>query len=93
VSPAVILSGTALLQRILNHPLQPRKPLEKRAHMNLFKTFTLKWWQAGLFKWGMLALGIAIGTYWHDFFGGYLLILVLLAVVSLTYVTYVWGKQ
>jgi hypothetical protein len=61
--------------------------------MNVFKTFTLKWWQAGLFKSGMLALGIAIGTYWHDFFGDYLLILIIVAVVSLAYVTYAWWKQ
>ena len=25
--------------------------------LNLFKTFTLKWWQGSLFKLGMLALG------------------------------------
>ena len=41
----------------------------------------------------MLALGIAIGTYWHDFFAGYLLILIVVAAVSLAYVTYVWWKQ
>jgi len=45
--------------------------------MNIFKTFTFKWWQAGIFKLGMLALGIAIGTYWRDVFGAYLLILIL----------------
>jgi hypothetical protein len=61
--------------------------------MNLFKPFTLKWWQAAFFKWGMVALGIGIGSYWHDLFGGYLLILIIMAVVSLTYVTYVWWKQ
>jgi hypothetical protein len=61
--------------------------------MNLFKTFTLKWWQAGLFKWGVLALGIVIGTYWHNFFSGYLPVLIIFAVVSLAYVTYVWAKQ
>ena len=61
--------------------------------LNLFKTFTLKWWQGVFFKWGMLALGIAIGAYWHDFFGGYLPILIIVAVVSLAYVTYVWWKQ
>ena len=66
---------------------------KKGAPMNIFKTFTLKWWQAVVFKWGMLALGIAIGTYWHDVFGGYLFILIIVAVVSLAYVTYVWGKQ
>ena len=51
--------------------------------MDIFKTFTFKWWQAGVFKLGMLALGIAIGTYWRDVFGAYLLILITVAVVSL----------
>ena len=66
---------------------------KKGGRMNIFKTFTLKWWQAGFFKSGMLALGIAIGAYWHDFLGGYLFILIIVAVVSLAYVTYVWLKQ
>jgi hypothetical protein len=42
---------------------------KKGTRMNILKTFTLKWWQTGLFKFGMLALGIAIGAYWRDFFG------------------------
>lgn len=66
---------------------------KKGGHMNLFRTLTLKWWQAGAFKVGMLALGIAIGAYWHDVFGGYVLILLIVAAVSLAYVTYVWWRQ
>ncbi len=65
----------------------------KGARMDIFKRFTLKWWQAGLFKLGMLALGIAIGAYWHVFFDGRLFILILVAAVSLSYVTFVWWKQ
>jgi hypothetical protein len=61
--------------------------------MNLFKTFTLKWWQAGLFKWGLLALGIAVGAYWHEFFGSYLALLIVVAAACLAYVTYLWWKQ
>lgn len=61
--------------------------------MNIFKTFTLKWWQTSLFKLGMLALGVVIGTYWHLVFGDYLLVLIIVAAVSLAYVTYVWWKQ
>jgi hypothetical protein len=60
--------------------------------MNLFKTLTLRWWQISLFRLGLLALGIAIGAYWHDFFGGYILILIIVAAVSLAYVIYVWWK-
>ena len=65
----------------------------KGGRLNLFKTFTLKWWQGVFFKWGMLALGIAIGAYWQVFFGDYLLALILVAVVCLAYVTTVWWKQ
>jgi hypothetical protein len=61
--------------------------------MNLLKTFTLKWYQNAIFKIGMLSLGIVIGTYWHDFFGGYISFLMVVAAVSLTYVTYLWWKQ
>jgi hypothetical protein len=69
------------------------EPTKERARMNIFKTFTLKWWQTGLFKWGLLALGIAIGAYWHDLFSSYLPILMIIAAASLTYVSYVWWKQ
>ena len=61
--------------------------------MNLFKTFTLAWWQAGIFKVGMLTLGIVIGAYWQEIFGGYLPLLIIIAVVSLAYVSYVWWRQ
>jgi hypothetical protein len=61
--------------------------------MNVFKTFTLKWWQAGLFKWGLLSLGIAAGAYWHEFFGSYLVVLMIMAAATLACVTYVWWKQ
>ena len=61
--------------------------------MNICKTFTLKWWQTGIFKWGMLTLGIVVGAYWSDFFGAYLAILLIIAVPSLAYITYVWWKQ
>jgi energy-converting hydrogenase Eha subunit A len=50
--------------------------------MNPFKTLRLKWWQTGIFKTGMLALGIAIGAYLHDFFGGYLVVLTIVAAVT-----------
>jgi hypothetical protein len=61
--------------------------------MNLFKSFTLKWWQTGVFKWGMLAVGIAVGAYWHGIFSGFLPELIGIAAVCLGYVTVVWWKQ
>jgi len=61
--------------------------------MNIFKTFTLKWWQGALFKWGVLVLGIAVGAYGHDFFSSYLPLLIILSAISLSYITCVWWKQ
>ncbi len=61
--------------------------------MNLFKTFTLRWWQASLFKISMLAAGIAIGAYWSSFFLSFLGALIVVAVVAGTYVTIIWWRQ
>ena len=61
--------------------------------MNLFKTFTLKWWQGVLFKWGVFLVGIAVGAHWPVFFGAYLPILLAIAAVFLIYVGYVWWEQ
>ena len=61
--------------------------------MNLLKTFKFTWWQAGFFKVGMLATGIAIGAYWHDFAGSYLPVLIVVAILTLAYATYVWARQ
>lgn len=59
----------------------------------LFKTFTMTWWQVGIFKVGMLTLGTVVGVYWHEFLGNYLPFLFVMAAVSLAYVSYVWWKQ
>ena len=61
--------------------------------MNIFKSFTLQWWEGGLFKWGMFLLGIAVGAYWSGFFSAYIPVLVIIAIIFLSYVTYVWLKQ
>jgi len=61
--------------------------------MNLFKAFTMSWWQVGLFKLGMLALGMLIGVYFHAVLANYVAVLAVIAVLSLGYVTYVWLRQ
>ena len=68
-------------------------PMKTGSRMNMFKTFTLKWWETGIFKLGMYALGIAIGAYWHDFFSSYLMLLLIVAAISFAYITTVWWKQ
>jgi hypothetical protein len=60
---------------------------------NIFKSFTLTWWQGGMYKWGMLALGIAVGANWPGIFVSYLAALLVFAAITLGYIGYVWAKQ
>jgi hypothetical protein len=59
----------------------------------VFKSFTLKWPEAVLFKIGLLALGIVIGSHWPNLFASYFAALIGLAAICLAYITYVWWKQ
>lgn len=61
--------------------------------MNIFKDFTLKWWQTGIFKAAMLSLGIIIGSMWPELFKGWTPLLLLVFLVSVAYVTYIWWRQ
>jgi hypothetical protein len=70
-----------------------REQLVREFQMNIFKDFTLKWWQAGIFKLAMLSLGIIIGWAWPELFKVWTPLLFLLFLISVGYVTYVWWKQ
>ena len=54
--------------------------------MNIFKTFTLKWWEAAIFKLSLLSLGILLGSTWPDIFApwrGVLLVIFALSTLFL----------
>ena len=61
--------------------------------MKVLKSFTLKWWQGGMFKAAMISLGIVIGLTWPDFFAQWRLVLLGLFIVLGGYVTCVWWRQ
>jgi len=61
--------------------------------MNLFKSFTLTWWQAGLLKWSLIALGILIGSHWPNLFIPWSPALLILFVLPSIYLTWIWWKQ
>ena len=61
--------------------------------MSLFKSYTLTWWQIGIFKLALLSIGSVIGAYWHDFFGANLTALVVIAVIASGYTWYAALKQ
>lgn len=61
--------------------------------LKILKTFTLRWWEVGIFKAGMLGLGLAAGAYWHDLVAPFALGLAALAAIALAYITVIWWKQ
>jgi len=58
-----------------------------------FKSYTFTWWQIGIFKLALLAIGIAIGSYWHNFFSDYLVPLIIIAVIASVYIMFISLKQ
>jgi hypothetical protein len=61
--------------------------------MNLFKSFTLTWWQGSLFKLAMISFGIALGASWHEFFIRVTGIFWLLFIILGLYTTYIWWSS
>lgn len=61
--------------------------------MKIFKVYKYDWWQIGVFKFTLLCIGIAMGAYWHSFFGRYLIPLVILAALGSIYIWYISCKQ
>lgn len=61
--------------------------------MNIFKSYTFNWWQIGLFKLALLAIGILIGSYWSEFWGDLTWGLVVIAIATGVYVAYIALKQ
>ncbi|MCE9541351.1 hypothetical protein K8R03_02205 [Candidatus Kaiserbacteria bacterium] len=61
--------------------------------MNMFKTFSMKWWQVGIFKLSLLSAGVAIGAYWPQVFAPYISALVIIAVIAGLYTWYTWSKE
>jgi len=61
--------------------------------MNIFKSFTLKWWQGSLFKWSLVSLGILIGATWPDVFNAWRTVLLTLFILPTVYISCIWWKQ
>ena len=53
--------------------------------MTIFRNYTFTWWQMGLFKLCLLAIGVALGAYWSDVFTPYLTAIIVVAVLLTIY--------
>ena len=72
---------------------QVRKLGDDLVSLNLLKSLSMRWWQIGVFKVGMLAVGLIIGATWPGVVFPMVGLLAVLAVVSLSYVTWIWARQ
>ncbi|MDD5606722.1 MAG: hypothetical protein PHN37_02565 [Candidatus Pacebacteria bacterium] len=60
--------------------------------MKLFKSYTYTWWQIGIFKIALLAIGAIVGAYWSGFFLANLFIFILVAVIASLYLVWISFK-
>ena len=49
--------------------------------MNIFKNYTMTWWQVGLLKLAVLCIGVVLGSHWPQAFVPYTAILLIVAIV------------
>ena len=62
-------------------------------NINIFKTFTLFWWQVSVFKIGLASVGILLALYFPKFFKGLKPVWWALAVFSISYIAIIWLPQ
>lgn len=57
--------------------------------MRPFRSYTFTWVEIGIFKLAMIAIGIAIGAYVHEFVQDYILVVLVIALVGSAYMAYI----
>ena len=60
--------------------------------MNIFKSGTLTWWQAGIFKISVFSLGLIVGSHFSEIFINYTILLFTIAIIAGFYIAYVWFR-
>lgn len=61
--------------------------------MNIFKSYTFSWWEMGIFKLALLAIGISVGIYWQSFFVEYIEVIWSIAILASIYSMYIAIRQ
>lgn len=59
----------------------------------MFKKFTMRWWEVGIFKVSLLSFGIVIGMYWKDILLPSSQNLTVVAAIGFFYILYIWCIQ
>jgi hypothetical protein len=58
-----------------------------------FKSLTLTWWQVILLKVSVIALGVLIGSTWHEFFGRWIAAVWAVFLLSAACRAFFWWRQ
>lgn len=53
--------------------------------MNPFRSYTYTWWQMGIFKFALLAIGVIVGAYLSSFVLGAVWVFITIAVIGSAY--------
>ena len=61
--------------------------------MNIFKSYTFSWWEMGIFKLALIAIGISVGIYWQSFFIQYIEVIWGIAILASIYSMYIAIRQ
>lgn len=61
--------------------------------MSIFSPHTLTWWQVGIFKIALLAIGVSAGVYWQEVFAPYVGAILIVGVLCGIYIAWVWFKR
>ena len=61
--------------------------------MNIFKSYTFSWWEMGVFKLALIAIGISVGIYWQSFFIQYIEVIWGIAILASIYSMYIAIRQ
>lgn len=61
--------------------------------MKILKNYTFSWQEIGVLKLALLAIGVIIGSYWHEFFSANIMLVVIVAVLATIYSMYSALKQ
>lgn len=56
--------------------------------MQLFRNYTMAWWQVGLLKFYVMVVGLIVGSYFADYVLPYMKLLLVLFVVLAVYFIY-----
>lgn len=61
--------------------------------MQPFRSYTFTWLEIGIFKVAMLAIGLALGAYFHEIVQAYIIGVIVIAIVASAYVGYIGLRQ